>query len=97
MFILMCVPTMLGVIGALDAGKSRGIPHNFALQRIVCLMRTYGIWLTMTYIPTKDNPADLPSRGIAPSLPISPHMTTFDIPRNLVDFIVRDTLEVTYI
>lgn len=80
-----------GVIGALEAGKSRGIPHNFSLQRITCLMRTYGIWLTMTYVPTKDNPADLPSRGVAPTLPIPPHKTSFDLPDTLIDLIALDT------
>lgn len=51
----------LGVIGALDAGKSRNSQQNRVLQRIVALMRTHSIWIATHYVPSAQNLADGPS------------------------------------
>lgn len=56
-----------GVVGALEAGKSRGMQANRILQRIVCLMLEHDIWLSVEWVASADNPADAPSCGLAPS------------------------------
>jgi hypothetical protein len=52
-----------GVIGALAAGKSYNAQENAILQQILQLYHEHSIWFTITYIPSKENPADPPSRG----------------------------------
>lgn len=52
-----------GVVGALAAGRSRGTQQNQILRRIVDLFHSSGIWVTTKWVPTKENPADAPSRG----------------------------------
>jgi hypothetical protein len=52
-----------GVIGALAAGKSYNAQENTILQQILQLYHEHSIWFTITYIPSKENPADPPSRG----------------------------------
>ena len=56
----------MGVVGALGAGSSRNHQQNSILRRIIHLFSHHGIWVTTKYIPTKQNPADNPSRGIFP-------------------------------
>lgn len=76
-----------GVVGALDAGKSRGVEANRVLQRIVALMLAQGIWLSVDWVASKDNPSDAPSRGM-PAPGYTRHAHKFDIPfviRHLVD------------
>ncbi|KIY65769.1 hypothetical protein CYLTODRAFT_356332 [Cylindrobasidium torrendii FP15055 ss-10] len=53
-----------GVIGALQAGYSRGIQQNDILRRIVSAMQDYNIWLSLSYVNTHDNLADAPSRAV---------------------------------
>jgi hypothetical protein len=53
----------MGVIGALEGGKSRNLEHNRVLQRIVTLMRMNNIYIKSVYVPSADNIADYPSRG----------------------------------
>jgi hypothetical protein len=55
-----------GVIGALAAGRSYGTQENATLQRILHLYEQYDIWLTITYVPSKENISDGPSRGEFP-------------------------------
>ncbi|KAF7347710.1 putative reverse transcriptase domain protein [Mycena venus] len=55
-----------GVIGALAAGRSYGVQENIILQHILHLFHKHKIWFTIRYIPSKENPADAPSRGILP-------------------------------
>lgn len=55
-----------GVIHALDNGRSRNSQQNRVLRRIVLLMRIHSLWFTSEYVPSKENIADKPSRGIPP-------------------------------
>jgi hypothetical protein len=55
-----------GVIGALAAGKSYNAQENTVLQQILRLYHEHEIWFTITYIPSKKNPADPMSRGEFP-------------------------------
>jgi hypothetical protein len=55
-----------GVVGALKCGSSRNAPQNSILRRIIHLFHDHDLWVTTTWIPTKDNPADDPSRGVFP-------------------------------
>ena len=55
-----------GVVGALGAGRSRGTQQNFILREIVKLIQHNELWISTTWVSTKDNPADNPSRGIFP-------------------------------
>lgn len=76
-----------GVVGALDAGRSRGVASNRVLQRIVALMLTHDIWLSVDWVASADNPADAPSRGV-PARGFRRRAHLFEIPfvlRQLVD------------
>jgi hypothetical protein len=55
-----------GVVGALKAGKSRGSQQNMILREIVKLIQTNDLWISTLWIPTLENPADGPSRGVFP-------------------------------
>jgi hypothetical protein len=55
-----------GVVGALKAGKSRGTQQNLILREIVKLIQTHDLWISTVWIPTLENPADGPSRGVFP-------------------------------
>lgn len=55
-----------GVVGALQAGKSRGVEANRVLQRVVTLMLEHRVWLSVDWVASADNPADAPSRGMPP-------------------------------
>lgn len=55
-----------GVVGALKAGKSRGTQQNFILREIVRLIQDHELWISSIWVPTLDNLADGPSRGIFP-------------------------------
>lgn len=76
-----------GVVGALKAGRSRGIESNRALQRVVAIMIERSIWLTVDWVASADNPSDAPSRGLPPPGYVR-RAHTFVIPyviRHLVD------------
>jgi hypothetical protein len=69
----------MGVIGALEGGKSRNLEHNRVLQRIVALMRANNIYIKSVYVPTAENIADNPSRGLpVPDMPRSQEL--FSLP-----------------
>jgi hypothetical protein len=55
-----------GVVGALKAGRSRGTQQNLILREIVKLIQDNELWVSTIWIPTSENPADDPSRGIFP-------------------------------
>jgi hypothetical protein len=74
-----------GVVGALKAGKSRGTQQNLILREIVKLIQDHDLWISTTWIPSLENLADGPSRGVfqgknslypfPPKIPS--HLTTF--------------------
>jgi hypothetical protein len=55
-----------GVVLAFAAGYSRGPPQNAVLRRILILLYENDLWLQVLWIPSADNPADGPSRGVFP-------------------------------
>ena len=68
----------MGVIHALEGGRSRNLQQNRILQRIVILVCTHNVWLTTNYVRSIDNPADPPSRGLAPLTLL--HLSEFSSP-----------------
>jgi hypothetical protein len=77
-----------GVIHAIKGGKSRSFEQNTVLQRITSLLSHYRLWISSVYVPSLDNLADLPSRG----LPVPNHtrvISTFSLPSSLQPFIYR--------
>lgn len=74
-----------GVVRSLVTGISKNYQQNVILQKILQLCDTYQIKITPKWIPTKDNPADKPSRGVFPSRallfpnppPLPSHLTNF--------------------
>jgi hypothetical protein len=52
-----------GVVGALKAGRSRGTNQNMILHEIVKPIQNHDLWISTTWVPTLENPADGPSRG----------------------------------
>ena len=77
-----------GVIYAIEGGKSRNPEQNLVLQRITALMACQDFWISSRYVPSADNLADLPSRGIPPPL-FSRTDTTFLLPISLLPFLIR--------
>jgi hypothetical protein len=57
-----------GVVGALSNGSSRNTAQNLILRRIIHLCNDHNLWVTTSWIPSEDNPADDPSRGIFSSV-----------------------------
>lgn len=55
-----------GVIGAFHHQKSRSRQQNLVLQRLVSLLLIHDIHISLEYVQSKNNLADLPSRGIKP-------------------------------
>lgn len=56
----------MGVVGALQAGSSRGSKQNEVLKEIVSFMMNNDLWITTEWVSTSANPADGPSRGVFP-------------------------------
>ena len=77
-----------GVIHAIEGGKSRSPEQNSVLQRITSLLARHKIWISSSYVPSLDNLADRPSRGLpVPNYPCA--TSTFSIPPNLHPFLFR--------
>jgi hypothetical protein len=55
-----------GVVGALQSGSSRNSQQNSILRRIIHLFHDHNLWITTSWISTKDNLSDGPSRGLFP-------------------------------
>lgn len=55
-----------GVVGAFGASRSRNPHQNSILHHILILMRDSNIWLNTHWIPSEENLADGPSRGVFP-------------------------------
>ena len=53
-----------GVIHAIKGGKSRSPSQNLVLQRITSHLSEHGLWISSLYVPSLDNLADPPSRGL---------------------------------
>jgi hypothetical protein len=59
-----------GVIYAIQGGKSRSPTQNLVLQHITTLLSQHKLWISSLYVPSVDNLADPPSRGLpAANLP----------------------------
>jgi hypothetical protein len=75
-----------GVIQAIEGGKSRSPEQNVVLQRITLLLSRYKLWISSSYVPSSDNLADLPSRGLPPP-GRSRVFSTFVLPITLQPFL----------
>ena len=53
-----------GIVGALKAGRSRGTHQNMILREIFKLIQDHNLWISSIWIPTLENLADDPSRGV---------------------------------
>jgi hypothetical protein len=77
-----------GVIHAIEGGKSRNSEQNMVLQRITLLLSQHKLWISSLYVPSVENLADLPSRGLPP--PGRPRAdSTFILPSSLQSFLCR--------
>jgi hypothetical protein len=56
-----------GVVGTWNSRSSRNPAQNEVLGRILRLLLRAQCFLSMVYVASGDNPADLPSRGLAPA------------------------------
>jgi hypothetical protein len=77
-----------GVIQAIEGGKSRSPEQNSVLQRITSLLSHHKLWITSAYVPSLDNLADRPSRGL-PATNLPRASTFFTIPFTLQPFLFR--------
>jgi hypothetical protein len=77
-----------GVIHAIQGGKSRSHQQNLVLQRITALLSYHKIWISSSYVPSLENLADLPSRGLpVPNCVRS--ISSFTLPSCLQPFLTR--------
>jgi hypothetical protein len=77
-----------GVIYAIQGGKSRSPKQNAVLQRITSLLLHHKIWISSSYVPSLQNLADPPSRGL-PLFTHSRASSTFELPIILHSFLIR--------
>ena len=77
-----------GVIHAIRGGKSRSPEQNTVLQRITTLLSQHKIWISSSYVPSLNNLADRPSRGLPVFNRIRP-ASSFILPRSLQPFLIR--------
>ncbi|KDN33138.1 hypothetical protein RSAG8_13773, partial [Rhizoctonia solani AG-8 WAC10335] len=72
-----------GIVHAWRAGRSRNVEQNLVITRIAARAAEHNLWVNLVYINTTDNPADKPSRGVAPA-DLAHHYNPISIPRDLV-------------
>jgi hypothetical protein len=77
-----------GVIYAIQGGKSRSPEQNLVLQRITALLSQHNLWISSSYVPSLENLADRPSRGLPASNGYRTN-STFNIPFSLRPFLIR--------
>lgn len=75
-----------GVIHAIEGGKSRSPSQNLVLQRITSLLSHHKLWMSSLYVPSLENVADRPSRGLPP-LNRSRTSSTITLPIPLLPFL----------
>lgn len=75
-----------GVIHAIKGGKSRSPSQNLVLQRITTLLAQHELSILSLYVPSLDNLADPPSRGL-PAVGRS-KLFSFHVPLHLHPFFV---------
>lgn len=75
-----------GVIHAIEGGRSRSPEQNVVLQRITSLLSRYKIWISSYYVPSLNNLADLPSRGLPAPYRTRPP-STFTLPTCLLPYL----------
>ena len=77
-----------GVIHAIEGGKSRSPQQNTVLQRITTLLSQHNLWVSSLYVPSLENLADPPSRGL-PASSRSRTVSTFTLPITVQPFLSR--------
>lgn len=77
-----------GVIHAIAGGRSRSPEQNTVLQRITLLLSTHKLWISSLYVPSLENLADPPSRGL-PAANRSRANSTFSLPFTLQPFLLH--------
>jgi hypothetical protein len=75
-----------GVIHAIKGGKSRSPVQNLVLQHITSLLSRHKLWISSSYVPSLDNLADPPSRGL-PAVGFSRASSSFSLPTYLRPFL----------
>ena len=80
-----------GVIHAISGGRSRSPQQNSVLQRITLLLSHHKLWISSFYVPSLDNLADAPSRGLPPP-DYTRAPTTFALPDSLHPFLLHSPL-----
>jgi hypothetical protein len=81
----------MGVVGSHVAGRCRNPASNLVLRQINGLLQDFGLWLTIQWIPTEDNPADGPSRGSTPAN-VKRFTQPCQIPSHLTPFVFQAVL-----
>ena len=77
-----------GVIHAIEGGKSRSPEQNLVLQRITLLLSHHHFWISSAYVPSVDNLADPPSRGLPAAGRVRAD-STFTLPTALLPYLTR--------
>jgi len=76
-----------GVVEGWWKGRSKNKATNAVFRRIHNISAAYGCTILTSYVPSKENPADGPSRGVYP--PKSSLLPAIPIPYDLQPFIVN--------
>jgi hypothetical protein len=77
-----------GVVHAWAGRSSRNPSQNHVCARLLHLLSSHECFLTLVYMPSADNPADKPSRGI--DLPGYRRRTFKGFPTGLRNLVLRD-------
>lgn len=80
-----------GVVHAWAAGRSRNVHQNSIILRIMTKALAANLHVQVRYIRSKDNPADAPSRGLAPR-EMSPATFAIPTPLDIAPFIAHTSL-----